>query len=240
MFGAYQAGAWKALAGRFHPDIIVGASAGGINAWAIAGGASPDDLIALWRAPERRRLTAFRLFQPPWHGVFDSRPLHAFLRALCETYSPQMEIGIVATQVPGLRLRLFQGSEIGWRHLAASAAIPFGYRPMRIGGKLYVDGGLLGALPVWAAARMGATRIVAINALAYPPWRLAGWAIRAFRALVHHPPSIPPSVVVQTIQPERSLGTMREALFWRRDAIDRWIALGEQHAAHPSPPNALQ
>ncbi len=37
---------------------------------------------------------------------------------------------------------------------------------VRIDGKLCADGGLLGALPVWAVARMGATRIVAINVLA--------------------------------------------------------------------------
>lgn len=230
MFGAYQAGAWKALAGRFRPDIVVGTSAGAINAWALAGGASPDDLIALWREPECRKLMTFRLLQLPWRGIFDSSPLHARLRKLCEAYRPQLEIGIVATQIPRLRLRLFQGREIDWCHLAAAAAIPFGYRPQRIDGKFYADGGLLGALPVWAAARMGATRIVAINVLAYPPSRLAGWAVRAFRALAPRPPEIPPSVILCTIQPERPLGTICEALFWRRDTVDRWIALGEQQA----------
>ncbi len=39
MFGAYQAGVWKALSRSFHPDLIVGASVGALNSWAILAGA---------------------------------------------------------------------------------------------------------------------------------------------------------------------------------------------------------
>jgi len=45
MYGAYQAGAWKALADVFRPDLIVGTSIGALNGWAIAGGCEPDELI---------------------------------------------------------------------------------------------------------------------------------------------------------------------------------------------------
>ncbi|MGE5569612.1 MAG: patatin-like phospholipase family protein [Rhodospirillales bacterium] len=231
MFAAYQAGAWKALASRFRPDIVVGASAGAINAWVIAARASPDDLIALWLDSRCRSLVSFRPFQPPWRGILDCRPVDALLRELCERYRPRIEIGIVATQIPRLRMRLFQGDEIDWRCVAASAAIPAVFRPVRIGGKLYVDGGLLEALPVWAAARMGATRIVAINVLAYPPARLAGWAVRAFRALAPRPPVSPSGLHLSVIQPGRPLGALRDSLFWRREAVERWIFLGERQAA---------
>src|SRR5437667_282201 len=44
MFGAWQAGAWKALASRFQPDLVVGASVGSLNGYAIAGGASGQAL----------------------------------------------------------------------------------------------------------------------------------------------------------------------------------------------------
>jgi NTE family protein len=37
MFGAYQAGAYKAIADLAPPDIVVGASVGALNGWAIAG-----------------------------------------------------------------------------------------------------------------------------------------------------------------------------------------------------------
>lgn len=231
MFGAYQAGAWKALAGRFRPDIVVGTSAGALNAWAIAGGACPDDLIKVWLEPECRDLACFRLTQPPWRGVFDSRPLQARIQKLWQAYTPQLEVGVVATRIPRLRLRLFRDDEIDWTHLAAAAAIPFGYSPMRIGGKLYADGGLLGVLPVWAAARMGATRIVAINVLAHAPSRVAGWAVRAFRAIAPREPGFYPAPELCTIQPDRSLGTVRQALFWSRENVERWIEMGERQAA---------
>ena len=34
------------------PDLVVGASVGSLNGYAIAGGASPEDLCAFWMRPE--------------------------------------------------------------------------------------------------------------------------------------------------------------------------------------------
>jgi predicted acylesterase/phospholipase RssA len=47
MFAAFQAGAWRALAGRFAPDVVIGASAGALNAWMVAGRVDPEELPAL-------------------------------------------------------------------------------------------------------------------------------------------------------------------------------------------------
>ncbi|MGC9972281.1 MAG: patatin-like phospholipase family protein [Bryobacteraceae bacterium] len=230
MFGAYQAGVWKALSGRFHPEIVVGASVGALNAWAIAGGVAPGELIEHWLAPECASLATFRLMQPPWLGVFDARPLHAHIRRLWETYLPRVDIGVVATGIPRFRPRLFRGPEIGWLHLAASCAVLLCYPQVRIEGRVYSDGGLLGALPVWAAARMGATRIVAVNVLARAPSRLAGWAVRGFRTLAPGLPATPAEVKVCTISPSRPMGRLRDTVFWRREAVERWIEMGEEDA----------
>jgi NTE family protein len=62
MYGSYQAGAWKALAGVFQPDLIVGASIGAVNGWAIAGGCAPDELIRRWLNMEPAR-TSLRRFE---------------------------------------------------------------------------------------------------------------------------------------------------------------------------------
>src|SRR5438045_859004 len=51
MFAAWEVGVWKALRERIHFDIVVGASAGSWNGWAIAGGATPDDLEREWMNP---------------------------------------------------------------------------------------------------------------------------------------------------------------------------------------------
>lgn len=235
MFGAYQAGVWKALAGRFHPEIVVGASVGALNAWAIAGGAAPGELIEHWLAPECSSLANFRLLQPPWLGILDARPLHARIRRLWETYRPRVDLGVVATRIPRFRPHLFRGPEIGWLHLAASCAVLLCYPQVRIEGRLYSDGGLLGALPLWAAARMGATHIVAVNVLARAPSRLAAFAVRGFRALAPGLPATPPEIKLCTISPSRSLGRLRDTVFWRREAVERCIEMGEADALRHHP-----
>ena len=230
MFGAWQAGVWKALAGRFRPEIVVGASVGALNAWAIAGGAGPEELIEDWLSEECATLAMFRLMQPPWRGVFDARPLHARIRRLWERYRPRVETGVVATDLARLRPRLFRDEEIGWRHLAASSAVLLCYPQVGIEGRIYTDGGLLGPLPVWAAARMGATRILAVNALTRAPSRIVGSVVRGFRALAPGLPGTPDGVEVHTISPSRPLGRLRHTVFWRRESAERWIEMGEQDA----------
>jgi hypothetical protein len=78
---------------------------------------------------------------------------------------------------------------------------------------------------------MGATRIVAVNVLALAPSRLAGWAVRRFRTLAPAPPAAPAELEVIVISPSRPLGSLREAVFWSRDAVERCLEMGEQDAA---------
>ncbi len=225
MFGAWQAGAWKALAARFDPHIVVGASAGALNGWAIAGGVPPEELAGQWLAPAAAALAAFH---PTWRSVFDSRALHRRIEALWSSYRPQRGIGVVAVELPRLRPRLFRDGEIGPRHLAASCAVLFAYEQIRIGGKFYTDGGLLGALPLWAAAEMGAGRIIALNAFPRNPSRLVRGAVSGLRAFAPPPLALPSSTEVFMLAPSEPLGPLRDAMFWRREAIERWIALGER------------
>ncbi len=230
MYGAYQAGAWKALASRLRPDLVVGASVGALNAWAIASAVPPEELIASWLEPDMKRLASVRI-QPPWKGCLDSRPLHARLQRLCESCKPQTAIAVVATELPGLRPRIFQDEAIGWKHLAASSAVLLGYEQIRIGGKLYTDGGLLGSLPLWAAADLGATRIIAVNAMPAMPSVTVSTIVRAIRAVAPgRPRESGRSVDVRTIAPAGPLGPLRHAVFWNRASVENWIARGEADA----------
>jgi predicted acylesterase/phospholipase RssA len=231
MFGAYQAGAWKALAGRLRPDMVVGASVGALNAWIIAGGAAPEELERYWLDPCGARMASFRLAQPPWRGVFDARPLYARIEKLWRWYRPRIEIGVVAVELGTLRPRLFRNEEIGWEHLAASCAVLTCYPQVRLGARLYTDGGLLSALPLGAAAEMGAARIVAVNALPEATSRLVGLAVKGFRALAPRPAAPLQATELRTISPGRRLGSLREALFWNEAAVRRWVARGEADAA---------
>src|SRR4051794_26558392 len=84
MFGAYQAGAWEVLAGIFQPDIVVGASIGSLNGWAIAGGCTPQELIDRWLR------------------FHDNS-----IRGMHESYRPKAAYGVVVTDALRLKPRLF-------------------------------------------------------------------------------------------------------------------------------------
>src|SRR5438552_16616792 len=56
LFGAWQAGAWKVLAERFQPDLVVGASVGSLNGYLIASGIGTEELCERWRDPRFVRL----------------------------------------------------------------------------------------------------------------------------------------------------------------------------------------
>jgi NTE family protein len=228
-FAAYQAGAWEVLSARFSPDVVVGASAGALNAWAVAGGATPSELTELWLDPACAG--AFTIRRRPGLGVFDPAPLHTRIEALWKAYRPRMQVGIVAVELRSLRPRLFRNGEITWRHLAASCALPFGYPPVRLGGKLHVDGGLLDALPLWAAAEMGATQIVAIDVFDRAPSSPLRAVVRGFRVVMPRPPSVPAGIETRLIVPSENLGSSRKAVFWDPAAVERWIALGRADAA---------
>jgi len=233
-FAAYQAGAWEVLSARFSADIVVGASAGALNAWAVAGGATPGELTESWLDPACA--AAFSIRRRPGLSIYDPVPLYARIESLTKAYRPRIEVGIVTVELPRLRPCLFRDGEIGWRHLAASCALPFGYPPVRLGGNLHVDGGLLEALPLWAAAEMGATEIVAIDVFDRGPAPALRTVIHAFRTMLPRPPRLSGGVDVRLIMPSRSLGPLRQSAIWDAKAVERWIALGRADAARAAAP----
>jgi len=230
MYGAYQAGAWRTLSDVFRPDLVVGASIGAVNAWAIAGGCAPDSLIDRWL--NLKEAARYR-WQAPKHwtgGVLDSAPLLSTIEEIHSSYQPKIECAMIATDLLRLHPRIFRGEEITWRHLAASTAIVGIFEQVRIDGILYSDGGLLSALPVWAAAELGAARVLAVNALPEAPGTVARTFVRAMRLLSGFKAVVPDSLEVLTVTPRRLLGSPAESIYWRRENAERWIAQGEEDA----------
>jgi NTE family protein len=231
MFGAYQAGAWKALSRTFQPDLIVGASVGALNAWAIAGGCSPDGLCATWTDRASSDLMHLRA-RPglPWNGAFDPAPLYKKVDEFCSRFQPRVPYATNIVEVPRFRQVCVSGDRVTPAHLRASSAIPFGFPPVRIGGKYYVDGGLLAPVPLWAAVQMGATSAVVINVLEFMPSVLLRAAVGAFRAVAAPKVSFA-NLEVTWIRPSSPLGRVRDALFWKEENARRWIEMGERDAA---------
>src|SRR5579871_3245031 len=83
MFGAWQAGAWREVAKSFQPDLVVGASVGSLNGYAIACGATPEQLCDLWRRPEL--------------GGF--KHLRTNIQALMHGHTPRLEYAVVAVDL---------------------------------------------------------------------------------------------------------------------------------------------
>jgi predicted acylesterase/phospholipase RssA len=215
MFGAWQAGAWRSLAPRFKPDLVVGASVGSLNGYAIATGWSASDLCHWWLRPG---VTSFQNLPKIVHGLIEARPL-------------EIDYAVVLVDLFRMKPRTVSGPTILPDHLLASCAVPLAALPRRIDGRLYVDGGLLNPLPVWAAVELGATRILALNALPEIPSVLLRPFVKAFRACFGHHPPLPPGIELHTLTPRRPLGSLHDALYWKHENIARWIEQGAADAA---------
>jgi NTE family protein len=215
MFAAWEIGIWKAIQPHFRPDLIVGASAGALNGWSIAGGATPAELEREWLDPSTAHLMRHRA-------------LHKKTQHLFERYRPRVPFGLTLVDLLQFRPRLFRDDAITWKHLAATCSIPLVFPAVSIGGRRYVDGGLLGALPLWAAQEMGATRAIALNCLNTRSFRLLhrGMRWRIPRAT---------SLEVVRVEPSVPLGSMLDTAVWSAARVERWIALGEQDGARALP-----
>lgn len=231
LYGAYQAGVWRELHGRIRTDIVVGASIGALNAWAVAGGCTPEELEQQWLSLTAMSRLRWRVPRSPLKGFLDFRRIEGTIRELYERYTPGVDFGVVVTDTLRMRPRLFRSPEVTWRHLAASVGIIAVFEQYRIGGRVYSDGGLLGALPLWAPAEMGAKRIIAVNALPAMPSALVRTGVKALRSAVRYrPPRIAADIVVHEIRPERALGSVRESLVWTEDNARRWMDMGRADA----------
>jgi predicted acylesterase/phospholipase RssA len=222
-FGAWQAGVWSGLASEYAPDLIVGASVGSLNGYAIAGGAIPEELCGFWMRPEVGQL----------------RHLPETIRILMERYPLRTEYALTLTDLASMKPKIVPGRDVTWRHLAASCAIPGLLPQQRIGGRWYSDGGLLNPLPVWAAVELGATEIIAVHALPEIPSSVLKPFVKGFRRVFGHHRPLPPGVDLVTVEPPEPLGSVRDALVWKEENIRRWIEQGREAAKNISIPNCF-
>jgi NTE family protein len=231
MYGAYQAGVWKAVADVFQPDLVVGASIGAVNGWAIAGGCEPDELIDRWLNLEHA--TRYRLQFPksPAGGFLNTDPMQRAIRDIHESFQPKVDFAMILTDLLKLRPRVVEAGEVSWRHLVAGTAIVGLFDQVRIDGRLYSDGGLLSAVPLWAAPALGATKALVIDVLPEPPGMIAKTFVAAMRWLSPFRDVTPPHLEVIRVAPPELLGPPLEAIRWRRQNVENWISAGQRDGA---------
>ena len=213
MFGAWQAGAWKVLAPHFAPDLIVGCSIGALNGYLLASGLAPEGLCTRWREPQ------------------DLRQIEPLLQTMTREAHPRMPFAITTTDLLRMKALIVRDEAVTWQQLAASIAVPLALPQQKIDGRWYSDGGLLNPLPAWAAIELGATDILALNCLAEFPSQVLKPFVQTFRAIFGYNPPVPSGVRLRCLAPSEKLGSLRDALDWKIENIDRWLGLGESDAS---------
>lgn len=230
MFGAYQAGVWRALHGSFRPDVVIGASIGAINAWAIAGGCDPEQWVDQWLDFREAAAHRFRFHRMFFDGCIDRQGFEDFIRRHHARFVPRLPCAVAVTYVRGLEPGLVLSPNISWAHLAASCAVPFMLPAYRLERGLAVDGGLMSAVPLWAASQLGVERTVAVNLLP----RAAPWWLRGGRALLHRASrfTMPDrsGMEVEWIEHPTPLGSIRESARWDARRAARLVESGRRDA----------
>lgn len=173
--GAAQVGMLEALlAAGERPDLVVGVSAGAINAAFFAAEpnrATVERMAHLWTSFTTRRALGLS-----WRsllglaGLRDHVASPAGLRGLLEgelgyraLEAARVPLHIVcADLVTGDEVVLSQGAVV--EAVLASAAIPGVFPPVAVGGRVLVDGAIAANTPIATAVRLGATRLVVLPA----------------------------------------------------------------------------
>ena len=131
------------------PDIIAGVSAGAVVTAMYASGMTPHDML---KAFEDAKFTDFAQISIPREGFFSLDGFREFLRETIP-YNDISELPlpaiICATDIGENKEVAFREGDIA-QCVSASCSIPIVFKPVRINGGTYVDGGVIANLPAWA------------------------------------------------------------------------------------------
>jgi NTE family protein len=179
--GLAHIGAWHAVLESGIPVTeIVGTSIGALVGACIAGGADYDRLLALARGLQKTDIVTLNRWALLFNGIRQSSVFQG------ETFEQFITSVLPVNRFSELRMPLGMNAvdlEMGTEEwfgaggrtdvtlpdaIYASCALPVFYPPALVGGRHYVDGGILDGLPIRRAAERGAERIIAIDVGAGP------------------------------------------------------------------------
>lgn len=261
--GAVQVGMMQTLADRgLHPDFLVGASAGALNAAYVAGHGfhhdTLDDLARIWTGLRRQSVFPFA---PRQHlfalaGARSALCASDGLRRLIDAHvsfdrleDAALPVHVVATDVlSGAEVLLSTGDP--GPAVLASASIPAVLAAVQIDGRMLFDGGVADNTPISQAVALGADRIVVLPAgvacaLEAPPRSALATAVHALtllieQRLVHDVAAYHDQVELIVLPPlcplaVSSLDFRRagELINRARTASHAWLEEGGHHRSHP-------
>lgn len=177
--GMAHVGAWKAVEeASLEVSGVIGTSIGALVGACLAGGLGWRELAPMAVALRKRDIVSMNgrslllngIRQPSvFHGerfmeyIREVLPVERFdqLRFPLAINAVDLETGLMEWFGAGGRTDLTLAEAV-----YASCALPLFYPPAEIGGRHYVDGGVLDALPFEHASTLGADRIIAVDVTA--------------------------------------------------------------------------
>ncbi|HYI44729.1 MAG TPA: patatin-like phospholipase family protein [Actinomycetota bacterium] len=178
---ALQVGALKALTERgVKPDLVVGTSAGALNATWTAMDPTPDGIQELerrWRRLRDGDLFPGGRFKASWarmlvkgNRVFENSGLKRIIEESIGSEArfeeTQIPLGVTATELETGAERVFTSGDL-YLPLLASSAMPGIFPPIEVEGRLYIDGGVADNVPIVPAVELGGKTLYVMNSTSH-------------------------------------------------------------------------
>ena len=149
-------------ANGFEPVVVAGTSAGSVVGALYASGMDAFQMQQKAVALDEASIRDMRLFSG---GLVQGRKLQDYVNAQVGNKLAQQlrkPFAAVATQLETGERAVFVRGDVG-QAVRASSSIPGVFEPVSIGGKTYVDGGVVSPVPVDAARQLGAEFVIAVD-----------------------------------------------------------------------------
>ncbi len=173
--GASEVGMLKALSeAGIEPDLIVGTSVGAFNGAIIA--SKPLDkavrrLELAWNSPDFHSIFSETFLARTMNLVRHRTHLHSnhALRDLVNHWAPATRIEELGVRFQCVAARIETSSEVWFDRgpladaVLASSAVPGLFPPVEIGGRHYLDGGVVNSIPISRAIELGADEIYVLH-----------------------------------------------------------------------------
>jgi len=149
------------------PDLVVGTSAGSVVGALYAGGYGGFDLQKVAFQLDQDSVGDFAM---PDRGFIKGEQLQNYINKALRhrpIESLNKPFAAVATDLQSGEMMIFRRGNTGMA-VRASSSVPGVFQPVSIGGREYVDGGLVSPLPAKAARGMGADIVIAVDISSKP------------------------------------------------------------------------
>ena len=152
-------------------DIVTGTSMGSFIGALWASGKRSDEMVDVI-SQYKKKIMTFRLADLAWptKGLIKGREVKRFLVSHFGDrtfYDLKLPLKIIACDIETREEVVLEEGKLA-DAVMASVAIPGVFEPVKIGGRLLVDGGIINPLPTNVLMRSGVAKIIAINALPSP------------------------------------------------------------------------